>query len=190
MSLDSALLQQLFPHVKDRLLKLAERLLPKHLSAKLEAEDLVSSAFGSFLRAWDKHRSWARQPTEENDLWQLLAKITRWKLLSKLRYLRAECRQVDREIPASVLEGEDGSPWNPSDPANEIEDIVREEAFEEMLSLLTRHSMREIVVLSYGFSLTDEKISEALNLSRPTVQRRRAQALEELREYYERGGFS
>lgn len=47
---------------------------------------------------------------------------------------------------------------------------------------------REIVLLSYFAELTDEEVSQRVNLSRPTVQRRRTAALDKLREMLNHDG--
>lgn len=44
---------------------------------------------------------------------------------------------------------------------------------------------REIILLAYGLELTDQRISEMLNIVRRTVQYTRAKALEKLKRYME-----
>lgn len=48
---------------------------------------------------------------------------------------------------------------------------------------------RDVVLLSYFLGMSDQEISEHLNVVRQTISKRRAKTLKELREYLEKEGF-
>jgi DNA-directed RNA polymerase specialized sigma24 family protein/tRNA A-37 threonylcarbamoyl transferase component Bud32 len=91
---DEAAAEELFRRYADRLTALARSRLSQALKSRVDAEDVVQSAYRSFfLLARDGevllHQS--------GDLWRLLVRITLRKVYRNARRHRADCRTVLRE---------------------------------------------------------------------------------------------
>ena len=83
----------------EKLLALARRRISRKLSARLDPDDVVQSAYRSFfLRARRGEFSLGRN----GDLWRLLASITLHKLLKQVRRHTADRRTVRRETPCEA----------------------------------------------------------------------------------------
>jgi len=81
---DEEAARELFNRYLSRLVALARSRLSEKLERKVDADDVVQSAFRSFfVRARDGQYAIERA----GDLWSLLATITRHKLLKKSRVL-------------------------------------------------------------------------------------------------------
>ena len=91
---DERAAELLFERYLHRLLSLAESRFSLKLKRKVDPEDVVQSALGSFFAGavegnYDLRRS--------GDLWRLLAKITIHKLLKRAEYYAADKRKLDSE---------------------------------------------------------------------------------------------
>ncbi len=91
---DEAAAEEIFRRYSARLTALARSRLSHALATRVDAEDVVQSAYRSFflLARAGKVVLW-----ESGDLWRLLARITLRKLYRSVRRHRAECRSVARE---------------------------------------------------------------------------------------------
>src|SRR4051812_6028941 len=100
---DAAAAEELFHRYAERLVRLARSRLSRKLAARVDAEDVVLSAYRSFfLLARDE------VPLRHSgDLWRLLVRITLRKVYRNARRHQADCRSVEREeaeaLESSVL---------------------------------------------------------------------------------------
>ncbi len=95
---DPAAAEELFRRYAERLTRLARSRLSRKLSARLDPEDVVLSAYRSFfLLARD-----GVALRQSGDLWRLLARITLRKVCRGARRHRAGCRSVEREQEAEA----------------------------------------------------------------------------------------
>lgn len=93
---DEEAAREVFERYLARLVGLARSRLSEKMAGKVDADDVVQSAFRSFfVRAREGqyviHRA--------GDLWRLLASITRRKLLGKAEHFRQKKRCLDRDQP-------------------------------------------------------------------------------------------
>src|SRR4051794_35910578 len=94
-----------FERFTRRLVGLAPHPLDARLRHKIDPEDVVQSAYKSFFLRYGEGA-----PAAEgwDGLWGLLTLITLRKCADRVRYYRAECRDLSRE--AAAPEG-DAEPW-------------------------------------------------------------------------------
>ena len=91
---DEAAAEELFSRYAGTLTALARSRLSHALAARVDAEDVVQSAYRSFFlfaRDGDVHLR------ESGDLWRLLAHITLRKVFRSARRHQADCRDIGRE---------------------------------------------------------------------------------------------
>ena len=93
-----------FEHYSRELVALVLRRLDRDTRRQTDAEDIVQSAIRSFLTGHAAGRFAFRDP---DDLWKLLVVITLRKCRRKSSRLRAQKRDVRREVDLPVLEGRD-----------------------------------------------------------------------------------
>jgi RNA polymerase sigma factor (sigma-70 family) len=93
---DDAAAEALFARYAERLVRLARSRLSRSLASRVDAEDVVQSAYRSFFRLAGEGEVVVRQ---SGDLWRLLVRITLRKVYRSARRHRAECRDVRREQP-------------------------------------------------------------------------------------------
>jgi RNA polymerase sigma-70 factor (ECF subfamily) len=93
---DEAAAGALFRRYADRLTKLTRSRLPARLAPRLDAEDVVQSAFRSFFAAVRQGRY---DVEHGGDLWQLLVTITLRKLYHQIERHSARKRGAGREMP-------------------------------------------------------------------------------------------
>jgi DNA-directed RNA polymerase specialized sigma24 family protein/tRNA A-37 threonylcarbamoyl transferase component Bud32 len=95
---DEAAAEELFRRYAERLTRLARSRLSAAVAARLDAEDVVQSAYRSFFVLARDGEILLR---ESGDLWRLLVRITLRKVYRGVRRHRADCRSVGRESPWS-----------------------------------------------------------------------------------------
>ena len=101
---DEEAAREVFQRYLGRLVALARSRLSEKLQRKVDADDVVQSAFRSFfVRARDGQYTIERS----GELWSLLASITRHKLLKKAEHFRQQKRNLDRDQPLAA--GADGT---------------------------------------------------------------------------------
>src|SRR5262249_18694472 len=88
---DAAAAEELFRRYAERLVRLARSRLSRKLATRVDAEDVVLSAYRSFfLLALEE------VPLQQSgDLWRLLVRITLRKVYRNARRHQADCRSVD-----------------------------------------------------------------------------------------------
>lgn len=93
---DAQALVQLFERYAQRLARLAEQHLSRKLAGRLDAEDVVQSAFGTFFRRCAQGKF---QIDSSAQIWKLLVEITVQKARAKGRFHTAGMRHVGAEVP-------------------------------------------------------------------------------------------
>lgn len=164
--------QQLWDSYVGRLLALARRKLQQLPRGAYDEEDVVISAFNSFIAGVQAGR--IASVKDRHNLWTLLVVITARKVVARTRYLHRDKRipdplQFDGEV-AGVI-GNEPSPEFAAEVADE---------YGRLLALLDEEPLRKIAIMKMeGF--TNEEIGSALNCAKRTVQRK----LERIRRIFE-----
>jgi len=98
---EDAAAHDVFKRYARRLIALTRRQFEPRLAYRVDPEDVVQSAFKSFFL---RHREGKLRVADWDNMWGLLTLITRRKCADRVEYLRAQRRDVDREVstPASV----------------------------------------------------------------------------------------
>jgi RNA polymerase sigma-70 factor (ECF subfamily) len=170
--------RRIFECFTRRLIGLARGHLDTRLRHKIDPEDVVQSAYKSFFL---RYREGALASEGWDGLWGLLTLITLRKCADRVRYHRAECRDLSREAaaPAGAPEAE---PWSEAagrEPTPE-QAVALAETVERLLRGLDGDE-RPVVELSLqGYST--QEISEQLGRAERSVRRLR----ERVRKHLER----
>jgi eukaryotic-like serine/threonine-protein kinase len=151
----------IFDRYVARLLALARSRIGPKLKRRVDAEDIVQSAYRSFF-VHAKGEEY--QLAEAGDLWRLLASITLHKVHKQVERQRAAKRSIDREEPASTAAQNAKAP-EPS--ASEVVGIVEE--LQSVLATLTPYERRVLTSRLQGDSL--DQIGHSLGKSNRTVRR-------------------
>jgi RNA polymerase sigma-70 factor (ECF subfamily) len=155
-----------------RLIGLARGHLDGRLRHRIEAEDVVQSAYKSFfLRYGD-----SADLLDEDGLWGLLALITLRKCADRIRYHRAGCRDAFREV---TPEG-DAEPWREAvgrEPTPE-QAAVLTETVEGLLGGLDGDERAVVELSLQGYST--QEISERLGRAERSVRRLRERVRRQL----------
>jgi len=152
----------IFERYRIRLISLVRSKLSKKLARRVDAEDIVLSAYRSFFVL---AQSSTRPSSDSVDLWPLLTTITLRKLAHHARFHSAEKRTVDHEQWDDSSLFEFVASREPS-----VEDAAM--MCDEIENLLGRidETAREVAVLTLqGFDVVT--ISKKLNLNERTVRR-------------------
>jgi RNA polymerase sigma-70 factor (ECF subfamily) len=164
-SQDDAAAQQLFERFTHQLITLAHRHIGAGLRHKVDAEDVVQSAYKSFFLRYGAGKL---EVVNWNSLWGLLTLITVRKCAERAAYHRAECRDAAREV--SLPRGHEAGPW--LDPLGReptpLEAAVLSETVEQLLAGLDEEE-RPVLELSLQGHTTRE-ISEQLGRAERTVR--------------------
>jgi RNA polymerase sigma-70 factor (ECF subfamily) len=158
----------------------ARRRLGTRLTARVDPEDVVQSAYRSFF-----HRHAEGQFRLENweSLWALLVVITLRKCANQLQHYQRECRAVGREAVPTQGSDSSASAWQAAgrEPTPQ-EEVLLAETVASLLAELEPPE-REIIALSLqGYTVAE--IKEQLGRAERSVRRVRErfrQKLERLR---------
>jgi len=156
-----------FERFTRRLIGLARAQLDARLQHKIEPEDVVQSAYKSFFLRYGQG---ALAAEGWDGLWGLLTRITLRKCADRVRYHRAQRRDIGREAGAGAGDVE---PWRDAVAREPTPDqaAALTETVERLLSQLDADE-RPIVELSLqGFSTTE--ISNQLGRAERSVRRLR-----------------
>jgi len=167
-----------FERFSRRLIGLARIHLGGRLRHKVDPEDVVQSAYRSFLGRYGE-KAIAADGWEE--LWGLLTLITIRKCADRAQYYEADCRDLQREA-GEWDSGERASSWQhaPGREPSPDEALALAETVEDLLAGL-RGDERIIVELSLqGYSA--QEISQQLGRAERSVRRIR----EHVRKHLER----
>jgi RNA polymerase sigma-70 factor (ECF subfamily) len=151
-----------------RLIGLARVHLGARLQHKVDPEDVVQSAYKSFLLRYGGEEL-ARQ--QGDALWSLLAVITLRKCADRVRYHQADCRDVGREAVAASADqpepwreaiGREPTPEHAAVLAETVEQILRD----------VEPAERPVIELSLqGYSA--QEVSQQLGRAERSVRRLR-----------------
>ena len=153
---------QIFRRYQIRLHALVRSRLSKKLARRVDAEDILLSAYRSFFVGAQSGRF---TPTDSDDLWPLLTTIVLRKLTRQARHHKAECRSIDDERQ------EDSVLWESlisHEPTAEHAAILTDE-IEQLLSDLDL-TAREVVVRTLQGADVNS-IANELELHERTVRR-------------------
>jgi RNA polymerase sigma-70 factor (ECF subfamily) len=102
---EDAAARDVFQRYSRRLIAVTRRHIGPGLAHRVDPEDVVQSAFKSFFL---RHREGKLRVGDWDNMWGLLALITRRKCADRVEYLRAGRRDVDRELSISASADQ---PW-------------------------------------------------------------------------------
>lgn len=172
-----------FERFTRRLVGLARGHLDVRLHHKIDPEDVVQSAYKSFFLRYGEG---ALAAEGWDGLWGLLTTITLRKCADRVRYHRAERRDIKREASAPA-DADVVEPWRDAigrEPTPE-EAAVLAETVERLLSGLDQYE-RPIVELSLqGYST--QEISEQLGRAERSVRRLRERVRKQLERLQAQG---
>jgi RNA polymerase sigma-70 factor (ECF subfamily) len=164
-SQDDAAAKELFVRFAHQLIALTKRHIGAGLRHKVDAEDVVQSAYKSFFF---RYGAGTLDVENWNSLWGLLTLITARKCAERAAYHRAQCRDAAREV--SLQRGEETA--SRTEPFGReptpLEAAVLSETVEQLLAGLDEEE-RPILELSLQGHTTRE-ISERLGRAERTVR--------------------
>jgi RNA polymerase sigma-70 factor (ECF subfamily) len=162
---DDAAAEELFRRFTHQLVSLALRHIHAGLRHKVEAEDVVQSAYKSFFV---RYGAGNLDIANWNSLWGLLTLITVRKCAERAAYHRAERRDVAREVsgPAGA---EAASSWEPfGREPTPLEAAVLSETIEQLFTTLDEDERPVLEWSLQGYS--SREISEHLDRAERTVR--------------------
>ena len=165
-----------FERFSHRLIGLARCHLDARLRHKIDPEDVVQSAYKSFFL---RYREGALAAQGWEGLWGLLTRITLRKCADRVRYYRAECRDLAREASAPAGT-QDAEPWRDAvgrEPTPE-QAAVLAETVEHLLGDLDGDERAIIELSLQGYSTRE--ISEQLGRAERSVRRLRERVRKQL----------
>jgi RNA polymerase sigma factor (sigma-70 family) len=172
---DAAAAEELFRRYAERLTQLARSRLSRKVSARVDAEDIIQSAYRSFFLLARDGDVVLRQ---SGDLWRLLVRITLRKVCRNVRRHVADCRSVEREHPwpdDSHITHEDAALSREPTPADAAMLVDELRSVLEPLSPTQRHMVQ---LRLQGHDI--EEIAGIAQRSARTVRRTLAGFCEEL----------
>lgn len=172
---DDSAATEIFERYVNRLCALARTRLSDRMKRRVEAEDVVQSAYRSFFRRAGESYAIERQ----GDLWRLLAAITINKVRGQVEFHTAKKRGVYLE--ESMLANQSMirvSPEVISDEPKPDDAVVMVEELSDLLGSLDE-TQRSIVELSMQ-NRTVDQIADSIKRSKRTVRRTIQQVREEL----------
>jgi RNA polymerase sigma-70 factor (ECF subfamily) len=177
--LGSAAARAAFEYFTRRLVVLARLHLNEQLRLKVDPEDVVQSAYKSFLLRYGTDLF----AGDAHELWLMLTRITLRKCADRARYHRAGRRDAARE--AAAAGGDAPEPWRdtPGREPTPDEAVVLAETVEYLLRDLDADGRAIIELSLQGYST--QEISDQLGRAERSVRRVRERArgqLERMRE--------
>jgi RNA polymerase sigma-70 factor (ECF subfamily) len=166
---DEAAARLVFERFVHQLIRLARGQFDAVLRRKVDAEDVVQSAYKSFFLRYGEGKL---EVPDWSKLWGLLTLITLRKCCDRVAYHRAECRDVQRE--AAAHPGASGTePWWEAvarEPTPEEATVLAETV--ELLLRSLEEGERPVLELSLQ-GYTSAEISARLGLAERSVRRLR-----------------
>ncbi|SMP76519.1 RNA polymerase sigma-70 factor, ECF subfamily [Neorhodopirellula lusitana] len=166
---DQVASQELFDRYVSRLIAMVHRRMSSRLNRRVDAEDIVQSAFRSFFAGVDRDQF---QFEQSGDLWRLLVVISLNKLRRRVAYHRAAKRGMDNE--QSVMMSNDQSRQAfcfeaaATEPLPEAALMVMDE-FDQLTADLDSVQIEMIKLRMHGYEMTE--IAEQVDRSERTVRR-------------------
>ena len=175
---DESAAQLLFERYVNRLVALARTKLSERMQRRVEAEDVVQSAYRSFFQKAGDHRYTIEQP---GDLWKLLAAITVSKVRGQVEFHSAKKRAVYTE--ESMDETESGYRVSPLAVADEPTPEDAALVVEELQNVMRRLDPMQRQILELALQNCDtEEISKRVHRSPRTIRRTLQQIRGELEQ--------
>lgn len=172
---DEQAAREVFDRYLQRLVALARTRLSDRLKQKVDADDIVQSAFRSFfVRARDGQYVIERS----GDLWSLLASITRHKLLKKAEHFRQQKRSLDQDQPLATGSEAEGAVFTAEPTDEEAVALSDEVAF--LMRELEPQQRTMLELRLQGQPIPD--IAETVDRSERTVRRFLSSFREQLEE--------
>jgi RNA polymerase sigma-70 factor (ECF subfamily) len=157
---------QLFHRYVEKLVNLAQRRLSAQLGRRIDAEDVVQSAFRSFFRGTRDGRF---QVESGHDLWRLLAVITVTKLKKQVEFHTAGKRDFQLERSPSSEESATHVMQQPDDEPSPADTLALVEQVELIAAHLGSDQQQIFAMRLEGRSL--DEIALAIGVSERTVRR-------------------
>ena len=151
----------LFDEYANRLLALARKRIGSRISRRIDAEDVVQSAYRSFF-AHAKNEEY--QLKKAGDLWRLLASITLHKLYGQIERHTAEKRSIVKEHPTDAFTD---NATVPEPSPSEVVGLVEELEF--VIQCLSPNERLALTAKLQGQD--DAELAAAMNKSERTVRR-------------------
>jgi RNA polymerase sigma-70 factor (ECF subfamily) len=163
---DAQIMRDFCGQYGDRLQRLAEKRLGGKLGRRLDPEDVVQSAYRTFLR---RAQGGEFQLGDSDSLWRLLCAITLKKLYHKARANRRQRRDYGREVDLAAA-SEEGGGFEPVDrqPLPDQEAAFADQ-FEQLIASLDDEEQQVVSLKLQGF--TNEEAAERMGSSERTVRR-------------------
>jgi RNA polymerase sigma-70 factor, ECF subfamily len=156
---------QLFERYVGKLVSLAQRNLSAQLGRRIDAEDVVQSAFRSFFRGTRDGRF---QLESGQDLWRLLAVMTVTKLKKQVEFHTAAKRDFQMERSPSSDDPHPAHNRKIDDPSP-ADSLALVEQVERISAQLGRDQQRIFAMRLEGHQV--EEIGAAIGISERTVRR-------------------
>jgi RNA polymerase sigma-70 factor (ECF subfamily) len=177
---DEQAAEEMFRRHQGELLALVKRRLSAKLVSRMDAEDVIQSAYRSFFTGV---RAGRYVLTRSGDLWRLLVAITLHKLSNQVRHHRAARRSVELE---QRFAGENSLAALQADAAvagsSAAEALAMAEEFEQVLRPLKPAHRRMVELRLQGYRI--EEIATATDRSQRLVRLVLEQVKSELRRRY------
>jgi len=172
-----------FERFTRRLIGLARSQLDAQFRHKIDLEDVIQSVYKSFFLRYGEG---ALAAEGWDGLWGLLTCITVRKCADRVRYHRAECRDIAREINAAA-ESNYIEPWRDAAGREPTPDeaAVLAETVEQVLRGLDGDERNVVELSLQGY--TTQEISVSLGRAERSVRRLRERTRKRLLELQVRG---
>ena len=168
--------KRIFVRFTNRLISLARTRLSDKLKTKVDAEDVVQSAYRSFF---NRQASDVFELQDWERLWGLLAVLTLRKCYARVDYYHADKRDVRREInPASTADVSVRSLHAESTEPTPEEAAAITEILEQTMRGLDAKQREILSMTLQGYEV--QEISDQVQLSERTVHRVRKQIRQHL----------
>jgi RNA polymerase sigma-70 factor (ECF subfamily) len=164
---DPQVMREFCDRYGERLHRLAEKRLGGKLARRVGPEDVVQSAYRTFLR---RARGGEYHLDDSDSLWRLLCAITLNKLYQKARDHQRHKRSYDREVPLNLDAAGESGFHDPVDPGPAPdEEAAFADQFEKVLAVLDPEE-RQVVELKLQ-GCTHQETAERMGSSERTVRR-------------------
>ncbi|EMI45037.1 RNA polymerase sigma-70 [Rhodopirellula sp. SWK7] len=165
---DQAASQELFDRYVARLITMVHRRMSSRLTRRVDAEDIVQSAFRSFFVGVENQKFHIDQT---GDLWRLLVVMSLNKLRRRVAHHQAAKRGMDAEQSVANLPGDENVRCFEAAAMQPLPDAAAAvmEEFDHLTGDLDEHQVEIIRLRMQGFEMTE--IADQVGRSERTVRR-------------------
>jgi len=180
--LDMAELGALFEAHWPRLVEIVRRRLDSSLGVRLDAEEVVNTAFFDARRRWAAYKA---DPKVSPFVW--LYRIANDRIIEEWRTATRQRRDIHRNVPWPDRPSVDLGLRLVADDTNPVQAALREELVDQMRKALAllREPDREVIMLRGYDNLSFAEIGELLGISENTATVRYVRALRRLKETWQ-----